>query len=79
VCSSDLYNKALDAFVPPAPFDSWVLVDETADWESPLGPAPELTEEEIEAGSRYQWNEEAYQEDNTTGWDLITPETPTED
>jgi hypothetical protein len=73
------YNKALDAFVPPAPFDSWVLVDETADWEAPLGPAPELTEEEIEAGSRYQWNEEAYQEDNTTGWELITPEPPAED
>jgi hypothetical protein len=62
------YNKALDAFVPPSPFPSYVLNPETADWESPVGPAPELTEEEIEAGVRYQWNEE------NTQWDLVTPE-----
>ena len=73
------FSKELDAFVPPSPFPSYILNPETADWESPLGPAPELTEEEIEAGSRYQWNEEAYQEDNTTGWELITPEPPAED
>jgi hypothetical protein len=70
------YNKELDAFVPPSPFPSYVLNPETADWESPIGPAPELTAEQVEAGFRYQWNEEAYQEDNTTGWELITPEPP---
>ena len=70
------YNKELDAFVPPSPFPSYVLNPETTDWESPVGPAPELTAEQVEAGSRYQWNEEAYQEDNTTGWELITPEPP---
>jgi hypothetical protein len=67
------YNKELDAFVPPSPFPSYVLNPETADWESPVGPAPELTEEEIEAGSRYQWDEE------NTQWELVTPEPPTED
>lgn len=70
------YNKALDAFIPPSPFPSFVLNTETADWESPLGPAPELTEEETEAGSRYEWDEEAHQADNTIGWVLRTPEPP---
>jgi hypothetical protein len=68
------YNAALDAFVPPQPFESWVLVNETADWQSPLGAAPTLTEEQIEARSFYRWDEEAYQADNTTGWVLETPE-----
>lgn len=61
------YNETLDAFIPPKPFDSWVLNETTADWESPLGAAPELTEEEIQAGLFYRWNEE------TGEWVLETP------
>ena len=68
------YNAALDAFVPPQPHASWTLDNETADWVSPLGAAPELTEAEVEAMSFYRWDEEAYQADNTTGWVLETPE-----
>lgn len=61
------YNVELDAFVPPKPHNSWVLNSETADWEAPV-PQPELTPEEIEAGSTYQWDEE------NTQWTLVTPE-----
>jgi len=68
------YNAALDAFVPPQPYASWTLDNDTADWVSPLGAAPELTEAEVEAMSFYRWDEEAYQADNTTGWVLQTPE-----
>ena len=68
------YNAALDAFVPPQPHASWTLDNETADWVSPLGAAPELTEAEVEAMSFYRWDEDAYQADNTTGWVLETPE-----
>ena len=68
------YNETLDAFIAPSPHNSWVLVEETADWESPLGAAPELTEEEIASRSFYKWDEDAYQADNTTGWVLETPE-----
>jgi len=68
------YNAALDAFVPPQPYASWTLDNETADWVSPLGAAPELTEAEVEARSFYRWDEDAYQADNTTGWVLETPE-----
>ena len=68
------YNAALDAFVPPQPYASWTLDNETADWVSPLGAAPELTEAEVEARKYYEWDEDAYQADNTTGWVLQTPE-----
>lgn len=30
------YNESLDAFVPPKPFASWTLNEETADWEAPV-------------------------------------------
>ena len=70
------YNEELDAFIPPSPFPSWVLVEETADWVSPLGAAPELTEEQITSRSFYRWDEDAYQADNTTGWVLETPPAP---
>jgi hypothetical protein len=66
------YNEELDAFIAPKPHNSWVLNNETADWESPIGPAPELTEEESEAGSFHQWDEE------NTQWNLVTPEPPAE-
>jgi hypothetical protein len=62
------YNKELDAFIPPKPFESWILNNDTADWESPIGPCPELTQEQIDSRSAYNWNEETKQ------WDLITPQ-----
>lgn len=64
------YNEELDAFVPPIPFASWVLNEETADWESPVGPAPALTEAEVEARSFYRWDEEGGE------WVLETQPTP---
>ena len=72
------YNETLDAFISPKPYASWVLVNETADWESPLGAAPELTETQVESRSFYRWDEDAYQADNTTGWVLETPPAPEE-
>jgi len=70
------YNAELDAFVAPQPYVSWTLDSETANWVSPLGAAPALTEAEVEARSYYRWDEDAYQADNTTGWVLETPEAP---
>lgn len=72
------FYEDLNAFVPPSPHNSWVLVEETADWVSPLGASPELTEEEIASRSFYKWDEDAYQADNTTGWVLETPPAPEE-
>ena len=30
------YDEELDAFIMPKPYDSWVLNQETADWEAPV-------------------------------------------
>lgn len=64
------YDEELDAFILPKPFPSWVLNKDFADWESPIGAAPNLTEEEREVDLFYCWDEDAYQADNTTGWVL---------
>ena len=72
------YNAELDAFVPPQPYASWTLDSGTADWVSPLGAAPALTDEQVVARSYYRWDEDAYQADNTAGWVLETPEAPAE-
>jgi hypothetical protein len=63
------YNEELDAFIPPKPFESWVLVEETADWEAPV-PMPEV----VEGGSRYVWDEEIgnWKPDYAMG--IISPE-----
>ena len=63
-----------DVFMPEQPFASWTISTTEAAWVSPLGDAPALTDEQIAAGSRYTWNESAYQADNSTGWTLTTPE-----
>ena len=66
------YNSALDAFITPKPFPSWVLVEATADWASPLGAAPALTEAQVESRSFYKWDEEELE------WVIETPPAPEE-
>ena len=44
------YDETLDAFIPPQPFASWILNEETAQWEAPI-PYPE-------DGLIYSWNED---------------------
>ena len=48
------YDVQRDAFIPPKPFDSWTLNEETCLWESPT-PYPE-------DGNHYTWDE------STTSW-----------
>lgn len=60
------YNEELDAFIPPKPYPSWVLNEETAEWEAPI-PVPELTQEEIDSLSFYRWDEDSQ------SWILETP------
>ena len=52
------YDRVRDAFIPPKPYASWVLDDETCLWEAPT-PMPN-------DGSIYTWNE------STTSWDVVT-------
>ena len=50
------YDQTKDAFIPPKPFNSWILNEETCLWEAPVA----LPDTE----NRYNWNEETQQ------WDL---------
>jgi len=62
-----------DLFMPPKPYASWTINTSEATWVAPIT-KPTLTEEEINAGKFYSWDENAYQADNTQGWVLTTPE-----
>ena len=57
------YDSTRDAFIPPKPFASWVLNEDTCQWGSPV-PCP-TDVGTPEAPKRYVWNEEAQQ------WDLL--------
>ena len=54
------YDPERDAFVPPKPFESWVLNESTCLWEAPL-PYPD-------DGGSYSWNEDLL------AWELIPSE-----
>jgi hypothetical protein len=64
------YDETLDAFIPPKPFESWVLNPDTLDWESPIGPAPQLNEDQMKYYFFYAWDEEEHKKDPTKGWVL---------
>ena len=51
------YDSARDAFIPPQPFPSWVLNEETCLWGAPVAMPTD--------GQRYYWDEE------TLSWVLI--------
>jgi hypothetical protein len=51
------YDVEKDAFIPPQPFDSWTLDDDTCLWEPPVAYPDD--------GENYIWNEE------TTQWKLV--------
>lgn len=51
------YDATRDAFIPPKPFLSWVLNEETCDWDAPI-PYPQ-------DGKRYTWNEQL------VNWELL--------
>ena len=52
-----IWDEDINIFYSKKPYASWVLNTTTASWHSPIGDAPDLTDEEIEAGTRYVWNE----------------------
>jgi hypothetical protein len=52
------YNRELDAFIPPKPYASWVLDEETCLWNAPVA-RPE---------GNYTWNEDEQ------SWDLVPEE-----
>ena len=57
------YDQTRDAFIPPKPFSSWILNEETCLWEAPVN-QPELTQEQRDNNNYYEWNE------TNQNWDL---------
>jgi len=51
------YDSGRDAFIPPKPFNSWVLNSETCLWDAPVAYPND--------GKLYSWNEE------TLAWDEV--------
>jgi hypothetical protein len=47
------YDQQRDAFIPPKPFNSWILNEDTCLWEAPV--AKPTTE--LEDNQYYSWNE----------------------
>jgi hypothetical protein len=52
------YDQTRDAFIPPKPFNSWTLNEDTCLWEAPVTYPDD--------GQAYKWNETDQQ------WDLLT-------
>jgi len=51
------YDEDRDAFIPKKPYASWILNEETCQWEAPSAMPDD--------GKKYEWNE------STTSWDEI--------
>lgn len=51
------YDQEKDAFIPPKPFNSWILNNNTCLWEAPITKPND--------GKRYEWNE------NLINWEEV--------
>jgi hypothetical protein len=51
------YDENRDAFIPQKPFISWILNEDTCQWEAPI-PMPQ-------DDNKYKWNE------STLTWDIV--------
>jgi hypothetical protein len=57
-----IYDEDRDAFIPPKPFNSWILNETTCLWEAPIT----MPTEELENNQYYYWNE------SITNWEVKT-------
>jgi hypothetical protein len=47
------YDQTRDAFIPPKPYNSWILNEDTCQWQSPVAmPTTQLKDNQY-----YSWNE----------------------
>jgi hypothetical protein len=51
------YDEDRDAFIPPKPFNSWILNETTCHWNAPVAKPND--------GKLYKWNEQ------TLSWDIV--------
>jgi hypothetical protein len=55
------YDETRDAFIPPKPFNSWILNEDTCFWNAPVAKPTTV----LEYNQGYDWNE------STLTWDII--------
>jgi hypothetical protein len=51
------YDQQRDAFIPPKPFNSWILNEDTCLWNAPVAYPQD--------DNKYKWNEQ------TLSWDIV--------
>ena len=64
------YDETRDAFIPPKPFNSWVLNEDTCQWQSPIPYPITNTQNKVNTlgesiNDLYKWNEQ------TLSWDIV--------
>jgi len=62
-----IYDETNDVFYPPQPHASWTLNTSKWAWEPPI-PRPDDEDPAADPPIIYEWDESAYQADNTAGW-----------
>ena len=64
------YDPSRDAFIAPKPYASWVLDEKTCLWSAPIPePSDSGSKDDDNKFIKYRWDEDAYQSDNTKGWE----------
>ena len=58
------YDETRDAFIPPKPYQSWILNENTCLWEAPVA----MPTTELENNQYYSWNE------SIINWEIKTKE-----
>ena len=56
------YDQQRDAFIPPKPYNSWILNETTCLWNAPVN----MPTTELEENQYYSWNE------SIINWEVIT-------
>jgi hypothetical protein len=48
------FDEERDAFIPPKPFNTWILNEDTCNWEAPI-PNPAETEDPLDPDNMWVW------------------------
>jgi hypothetical protein len=54
------YDQTRDAFIPPKPYNSWILNEDTCIWNAPVAMPSDASFDK-----KYKWNEQ------TLSWDIV--------
>jgi len=60
------YDRERDAFIPPKPYNSWVMDEDTCLWNPPIPYPADGKRSPTDEGKAYKWNE------SITNWEEVT-------